>query len=246
MLKRIKDFIKTKPRAYDVLNSMRPINGETENWLDQFSKSNNGAINFIQIGANDGLRWDPLRKFILRDQWSGVLIEPLLPVFEMLCENYSYVNNKHLFFENCTISNTSNKTIDFWTYTADFLAPLSLEERIYYLQKSSLEKQQVLNSLTNIGEAESKIQCYKTKCMTLSAIISKYFCNTQVDLIFIDAEGHDDYIIKTIDFEKYKPKAIFYESHNLGSRSNEIENHLSLAGYTINQLEGDTIASLTL
>lgn len=60
MLSFLNDFIKTKPRIYDYLNAMRPIKDDVSVWLDDFSKSNNKMLNFIQVGANDGLRWDPL------------------------------------------------------------------------------------------------------------------------------------------------------------------------------------------
>ena len=45
-------------------------------FLNNLSKSKKGKIFFIQIGANDGQWNDPIYKFIRRDRWSGILIEP--------------------------------------------------------------------------------------------------------------------------------------------------------------------------
>jgi hypothetical protein len=81
MLKIIKDYIKKKPRLYDFLNSIRAIDNELELWIEKYSKSKNKPINFIQVGASDGLRWDPIRRFVIRDKWKGVLIEPIKPVY---------------------------------------------------------------------------------------------------------------------------------------------------------------------
>ena len=104
MFQKIKDFIKTKPRLYDLFNERRPLAEELEIWIDDFSKTQKRAINFIQVGASDGLRWDPVRRFIIRDKWNGVLIEPLEPVYNMLVNNYAYVKQNNLKFENCAIS----------------------------------------------------------------------------------------------------------------------------------------------
>ena len=44
-------------------------------FLDNFSKVNVG-LTVVQLGANDGYNRDPYLKFIKRDKWQGILIEP--------------------------------------------------------------------------------------------------------------------------------------------------------------------------
>jgi hypothetical protein len=39
---------------------------------------------FVQIGANDGMGDDPVRRHVFEDGWVGVLVEPLPDVFERL------------------------------------------------------------------------------------------------------------------------------------------------------------------
>jgi FkbM family methyltransferase len=242
MLQLIKDHIKTKPRLYDFFNTLRPLDDELEKWIDNFSKSHNGAINFIQVGASDGLRWDPIRRFIIRDNWNGVLIEPLKPVYNMLLSNYSYVKN-HLKFENCAVSEKET-SIEFWSYTEEFLNSLSIEDKLFYLRKSSLDKGKVEDSLSGIKNHMEYIKCYETPSKPLSKIISSHFPNNKIDLIFIDAEGFDDHVIRTINFENCMPTAIVYENHNLGERNEEIEDYLSEKGYVIEKAGGDTVAEL--
>ena len=42
-----------------------------------------GKINsFVQVGAHDGVMHDPLRKFILNNNWQGILIEPQKDMLE--------------------------------------------------------------------------------------------------------------------------------------------------------------------
>ncbi len=242
-LRMLKNFIKTKPPIYDYLNSMRPVRGDVAVWLDRFSKVNSRKIKFIQVGANDGLRWDPLRRFILRGRWAGVLIEPILPVYELLKANYFYATQCKLHFENCVIS-TNLDCVDFWTYSDSFLQSLDIEDRLYYLRKSSLDKKAVEISLIDFSKPHDKMVCYKVPSLPLSAIIEKYFFDHIVDLIFIDAEGHDDEVIRSIDFARCLPRAILYESHNLGRRNDEIKVYLTSMGYTVTQLAGDAVAEI--
>jgi len=188
MLNYLKTYIKARPRFYDFINHWRPISGDLPRWLDSFSRRNLGPVKFIQVGANDGLRWDPLRRFILRDDWEGVFVEPIPPVYDLLRKNYAYLKRQKLYFENTAISNQSGE-IEFWSYSRNFLRTLDIEKQLYYLRKSSLSREVVKKSLADFSDIEDKIHCYKVPSTQVARIIDKYF---QVDLVFIDAEGFDD------------------------------------------------------
>ena len=47
-------------------------------------------IKFIQIGANDGIRFDDLYSFVTDGKWIGLVIEPLPTHFKKLSENYKH------------------------------------------------------------------------------------------------------------------------------------------------------------
>jgi len=74
------------------------------NFFDDYSKRYGSAIKFLQIGANDGLRNDPIREHILRNQWDGVLVEPIPGIFEILVNNYNKL--PELEFVNAAISSS--------------------------------------------------------------------------------------------------------------------------------------------
>lgn len=57
---------------------------------------------FVQIGANNGLTDDPLRQFVTKHHWHGVLVEPQPQVFQQLLKNYE--QEKQLAFENAAIA----------------------------------------------------------------------------------------------------------------------------------------------
>ena len=39
---------------------------------------------FVQIGAHDGIMHDPLHKFLSKNEWSGILVEPQKDAFSLL------------------------------------------------------------------------------------------------------------------------------------------------------------------
>ncbi len=242
MITMIKNYIKTKPRLYDLLNCIRSLDTEAERWLDSFSKANNKKVNFIQIGASDGLRWDPIRRFVIRDRWNGIFVEPLLPVFNMLKNNYAYIKNQKLVFVNAAISSKNDECLLIWSYSDEFCSSLSLEDKMYYLRKSSTDKRLVEANLKHFDNIEDKIECLSVPCLTVSKIIQDYWNGDEIDLILIDAEGHDDIIVRSIDFETIHPKAVLYESHNLGGKKQEIHDFLTGIGYKVSNLGGDSLA----
>ena len=202
----------------------------------------NRTVNFVQIGTNDGLRWDPVRRFIIRDNWNGVLVEPLPPVFEMLKANYSHVTNRKLIFANVAVSSSDQEAIRFWSFSEDFCKSLSIEDRLYYLRKSSTDRDMVAANLRDFEQIDDKIQAYDVPCLTVNSLIDQYWDGPEIDLVFIDAEGHDDQVVRGIDFTRIHPRAILYESHNLGERKQELRKYLEANGYTVTDLVGDTVA----
>jgi len=72
--------------------------------LNEYAKDHHDVF-FIQIGANDGFLGDPIYKYIRRDKWRGVLIEPVHYLFKQLKKNYAALNQQgHLHFEQVAIS----------------------------------------------------------------------------------------------------------------------------------------------
>jgi len=54
----------------------------------------------------------------------------------------------------------------------------------------------------------------EVKVDTLTSIIDKTrYVGREIDFLSIDAEGHDFNVLKSLDFEQYKPKLIAVESH---------------------------------
>jgi FkbM family methyltransferase len=78
------------------------------------------------------------------------------------------------------------------------------------------------------GEAErmSKSGTYKIvekkqiELININDILSKYFSNKALDFLSLDVEGLDLNILKSMDFEKYKPNIICVETLGFGETGN--------------------------
>lgn len=164
--------------------------------------TNHNIKNIIQIGANDGKRFDPIHKFLQKEKTNALFVEPIKEHFEKLKKNYS--NKKNFIFENSAISDVegffnifkvNEENLKFYD---DHVAGISSFNRDHLI-KHKVEKKHI---------SEEKI-----KCISIKTLIEKYSINN-IDLLFIDVEGHEGIIIN--DFFKstnFRPVIIFEYIH---------------------------------
>ena len=185
---------------------------------------------FIQIGSNEGvMRSDPLCSLILKNRWKGVLIEPVPRIFEKLKKNYE--GHPQLHFENVAISDT-RKTCDFYVIDETFKPHLKNKAgELWGDRVSSLEKKHLFK--LKEGLTEEKVNTIQVQCVTLQDIVDKYELD-HVDVLHMDTEGHDAIILKSIDFNKIKPKVIVFEHiHITLDVYLSCLGHLSSHGYSV-------------
>lgn len=82
---------------------------------------------------------------------------------------------------------------------------------------------------------EDRITSIKVKNTNINKLLKEHEIS-QLDILFIDAEGADDEIIKSIDFDEYNIKKIYFE--NLHIKDNNIYNFLKEKGYKITEKTG--------
>ncbi|AUP78174.1 FkbM family methyltransferase [Flavivirga eckloniae] len=158
-------------------------------------------INFIQVGANDGKRFDPIYEFIKYNRLhvSGYVLEPIQDYFNDLKETYKdFPNIKPV---NYAIHNTL-------TETSIFKVAKQYEDKLpeFALGIASFDKDH--HKKTNIPS--QYITEEKVKCTSLSAFINENNIK-QLDLLVLDAEGYDYDIIMNMDFDSVSPSIIHFE-----------------------------------
>jgi FkbM family methyltransferase len=166
-----------------------------EYYFDKLLKQINlkKQISFIQIGANDGETCDPMNKYIIKNDWKGILIEPNPNVFKQLVKNYE--NKKNLIFENIAVT-------DYKGFVSLFVSDKDKNKLLSTVipNRGSLSKIDHLNCLNEIY----------VPCDTLENIFIKSGMEN-IDILLIDVEGYESHLIPTINFNVLKPKIIHFE-----------------------------------
>jgi FkbM family methyltransferase len=249
MISPLKHFFKSRPRLYDSAKRLKTFIGYSAPYFAffwQYSRFRADEVTFVQIGASDGIHADPIRYFILRFHWTGVLVEPLPEVFEQLKRNYACYNRSNLSFVNAAISSESGRSLKFWTLEESVLSNLSDADRIDYLQKASFNLEQLKKLLRSKNRpfSEKSFEQISVRGMTINELVQEHCRDRKVDLVVIDAEGHEPDIILNIDFTVLQPDAIYFEIQNLEYEVlSSIINFLDAHDYVNFEIEGgDAIA----
>lgn len=176
---------------------------------------------FIEIGAGDGGSFDPLRQYILKYNWRGILIEPVKYLFKRLLT--SYPGNKDLIFENVAVSNkieTRNifRFKEHLNNVPAFKKILDTGIPPWYEGYGSFSMDSLRRNYywKHIPKPEDYVITEEVDCVTFKHLLKKHNIK-KIDLLQIDTEGQDYNILKSIDFDIIKPKIIKYEHKHLSS-----------------------------
>lgn len=126
LLKKIfgrQSFIYQTLKAYKRFGFAKPAFAKSiSGILSDYNRHKNGVVSFVQIGSNDGLSGDPLHDFIMNNNWTGILVEPMPLLFEQLKKNYSSCPQK-LVFANVAISNHNGEASFYYVSNEDASLP---------------------------------------------------------------------------------------------------------------------------
>jgi FkbM family methyltransferase len=202
---------------------------------------------FVQIGANDGETDDLLNSYIKKYDLAGVLVEPQRDVFEKLKK--SYEGNKKLVFANKAISNKDGVQ-KFYKVNKRLLNPDNYFEAtaISSFNKEVFEKTlrkrigKLIEPLENSTDINDYIEEESIEALTFDSFARMYDI-THINFLFLDCEGYDYEILKLIDFAKYQPSVVNFESKFLSdSEREECESYLEGYGYKLFRHGNDTCA----
>jgi FkbM family methyltransferase len=165
---------------------------------------------FIQVGAFDGITNDPLRKYITTCGWKGVVIEPQPKAADRLRELYG--GNNHLVVLQAAVDSESGRRI---LYTADAPNAPSWVGGLASFQKDNIIKHSDL-----IPGLENMIREVSIDCVTFDKVLA-FLPTQQIDLLQIDTEGADGYILSLFPLESVRPAIIHWEVKHLSMAQRE-------------------------
>lgn len=172
----------------------------------------------FQVGANDGKNNDPVYKYFKTFGWKGLLVEPQVDVFrDGLTKTYQ--GNSNVILENVALANQEGELPFYrvaiskarWATGISIFDKKSLLGHIengYIIRKAKEEGVQIPS------DPEKIIEIVNVPTATVDSLFKRHGIS-RLDVICIDTEGYDFEILKLIDFKKYSPELILFESKNL-------------------------------
>lgn len=189
-----------------------------------------GDFFFVQIGAHDGLHNDPIRPFVDKYHWRGLLVEPQPPIYERLVANYA--SEPQLMFAKAAVAKKNGMATMF-----TFKKTPELPDHVTMLTSFNRDAL-VHNGHGYKGEIEPII----VPALDLNTLLAKHKI-THVDLLQIDTEGYDYEIIKLLNDHPLRPEIIHFESAFLNAaQKKECGEFLHFLGYRALTIGIDTIA----
>jgi FkbM family methyltransferase len=150
-----------------------------------------GEIRFLQVGAFDGEEGDAIVHLIENYPAHGVLVEPQPRVFERL-------RNRHERRGDLTLVNAA---IDSEGGSRPFYLAKDAD-----VQFASFDRGHLLRH----GLTADEIEAVEVECLTIDDVLDRAGMES-VDLVQVDAEGHDYEILRSIDLDRLAPKIIRFE-----------------------------------
>jgi FkbM family methyltransferase len=200
----------------------------------------------LQVGAMDGVSYDPIHAWLARGGWRGLLVEPLPDLFAALVANYRGVAG--LSFANVAIADHVG------TATLNRVDPDAIRSGAapeWSAGASSMFADR--NSMGGVRIAEADwarirphVRTETVACTTLAALLEAERVE-RIDLLQIDTEGYDYQVLRQLDFARYRPAIVHLEYYLLPPQEQEACFALLLRnGYVLGTRDIDLLATTLL
>ena len=181
----------------------------------------------VQVGANDGDKYDPLRDHIASSGWRGVLVEPVPYVFERLAARYA--GHPRIATEPVAISAVPGR-LPFYCLREPEPGEVEGLPR-FYDALGSFRRDVLLSHADHIPDIGDRIRKIEVEAVTFDELCRRHGLD-QVDLLHIDTEGYDLQILETVDLERYQPRLLIFEVAHLDDAERQrAADLLAAAGY---------------
>ena len=197
--------------------------------VNDLVKSTGRTPFFIEVGANDGTSSSKTYPFIAQHEWHGLSIEPVPQAYEKLRASFvSFQNVKTL---NLAVSPEVGILPFYQVVDPD---------NPWQTMLSSFDRSIITKQTNLIPDIERHIQKIDVASKPLSSVCSDNGVS-DLDVLIIDAEGYDDKIVYTLEFDRYAPLLINFEHKHLPvDRIRAVDRFLLSKGYQRLILWADT------
>jgi FkbM family methyltransferase len=166
---------------------------------------------FIQVGAYDGISADPLRRYIERCGWSGVMVEPQPGPAQQL--RALYKGNANIVIIEAAVGHVRmSRTL--YTVDCDILPK-------WAGGMASFDRGHILKHDYLFPSIEKFVREVRVDCVPFAEIIKSRPGGTRLDLLQIDAEGADGQILSWFPFARLMPAIVHWETKNMSKLEQE-------------------------
>ena len=167
-------------------------------------------LTFIQVGVFDGVTNDPLRKYIEQGRLRGVLVEPQARSADRLRALYAGTDRISVLQAAVDRQRGQRRLFTIASETApQWAGGLASFDRAIVLKHADL-----------VPGLPEMIREEVVDCVTFDDVLSRLPAGG-LDLLQIDAEGADAYILSLFPFDRMKPAIIHWEVKHLSKAERE-------------------------
>jgi FkbM family methyltransferase len=164
----------------------------------------------LQIGANDGVRFDPLHQFTTDHGWAGLMVEPHPSVFRDLEDNYrGFQNIKTL---NVAIGQSDGE-LSLYTPNDSIIASNPDLSGLCSLDVDVLIRTMTYYKIQNPAQC---VQRFAVKALSVATLLKESHLDS-IDVLQIDTEGYDWKILSQFDLDDLGVRLINVEYEHLES-----------------------------
>jgi FkbM family methyltransferase len=223
----------------------KPGKGSIDEFTNCYSRSRE-RVTVVQIGANDGINNDPIHKFIKRDHWHGVLLEPQRLVFEKYLRPL-YMKTGGIVVLNAALDVRDGQKPIYKVAVSESrwatgLSSFNREVLVAAVKSGYIEREAIKEGALLPENKDDYITEEHIECISTESLI-KRFDLKQIDWLQIDTEGFDFEIIKMFNIGVTRPEVIVYENLHFGvEQQNECLDFLVKNGYLCRTFGPNTLA----
>jgi FkbM family methyltransferase len=182
-------------------------------FINEYSRTRK-SIYFLQVGANDGVTWDPCYFFVRRDRWTGTVIEPQKEVFDQQLK-LTYGNMPGVRLMNVAVDTTDGfRQLYRYSFSnsrwATGLASFDKQRLIDNFGTDYIQNNLKQEHLTIRNDPNEYLVADMVQCMSFDSILGT-LKRDAIDFLITDVEGEDVRILNTFPFDRIRPANVVFE-----------------------------------